>query len=195
MPRLNHTQTHEEAIMSRLAWGIRCACVVTPIVFFAGAASAQQRYQYSHSTAPTSSQYVQRHSVDVGDLPGHEIVIVEIQRIYASDPPMVMGVKVVESWSYGLTDQVNGVGPSQGYTTWKLEDGSKIFSEYHGSVHSELSSTGSRKGTYHGAARFIGGTGRFAAMRGTLTDDVEYDTDPQSGYNRPVSRGEYWFVR
>jgi len=155
---------------------------------------AQQKHQYSYSAVPASSRYVQRHKIDVGDLPGHEIVIYEIQRTYTSDQPVVMGVKIVETLSYGFTDQVNGVGPSQGYNTWILEDGSKIFAEYHGSNYGELSSTGSRRGTYHGAARFVGGTGRFAAIRGTLTDDVEYDTDPKTGYNRPVTRGEYWLV-
>jgi hypothetical protein len=154
---------------------------------------AQQKYQYSHSAPPASSRYVQRNKIDVGDLPGHEIVVVEIQRTFTGDHPVVMGVKVLETWSYGFTDQINGVGRSEGYNTWMLEDGSKIFSEYHGSVYAELSSTGSRRGTYHGAARFVGGTGKFAAIRGTLTDDVEYDTDPKTGYNRPSSRGEYWF--
>lgn len=107
---------------------------------------------------------------------------------------MLMGLKVLETWSYGFTDQVDGVGPTEGYTTWVLEDGSKVFSEFHGTVHGELISTGFRRGTYHGASRFVGGTGRFAGIRGTLTEAVEYYTDPKSGYNRPVSRGEYWLV-
>ena len=153
---------------------------------------AQQKYQYSYSKAPAESRYLQRHKIDVADLSGHEIIITEIRRTFTRDHPKVMGVKVLETWSYGFTDQINGVGRSEGYNTWKLEDGSKIFSEYHGSVHAELNPTGSRKGTYHGATRFVGGTKKFATIRGTLTDDVDYDTDPNVGYNRPVSRGEYW---
>ena len=155
---------------------------------------AQQRYQYSYSAAPASSRYVQRHNIDVAGLPGHEIVIYEIQRTYTSDQPLVMGLKVVETWSYGLTDQVNGVGTTEGYNTWILEDGTKVFLDFHGTVYGELTSTGFRRGTYHGVSRFVGGTGRFSAIRGTLTEDVEYYTDPKIGYNRPVNRGEYWFV-
>jgi hypothetical protein len=172
----------------------KVGCVVLLALLSSGMAWAQQKYQYSSSAAPTASRYVQRHKIDVGDLPGHEIVIVEIQRTHASDHPMVMGVKIIETSSYGFTDQINGVGRSEGYTTWTLEDGSKIFVEYSGAVYAELTATGSRKGTYHGVSRFVGGTGRFAAIHGTLTDDVEYDTDPKTGYNRPVTRGEYWFA-
>ena len=155
---------------------------------------AQEKYQYSYSAPPASSRYVQRQKIDVGYLPGHEMVIYEIQRTYASEQPVVMGAKVVETWSYGFTDQVNGVGTSEGYNTWILEDGSRIFLDFHGTVYGELSSTGARKGTYHGTSRFTGGTGKFAAIRGTLTDDVEYYADQKAGYNLPVSRGEYWLA-
>jgi hypothetical protein len=155
---------------------------------------AQEKYQYSYSVAPASSRYVQRYNIDVRDLPGHEIVIYEIQRTYTSDQPVIMGLKVLETWGHGFTDQINGVGTSEGYNTWILEDGSKVFAEFHGTVYGELTNTGFRRGTYHGVSRFVGGTGRFAAIRGALTDDVEYYTDPKTGYNRPVSRGEYWFV-
>jgi len=155
---------------------------------------AQQKYQYSYSAAPTTSRYVQRHAIPVGDLDGHEIVVYELERIYATDQPVIMGLKVVESRAYGLADQTNGVGTTEGYNIWTLEDGSKLFSDFHGSVYGELSETGFRRGTYHGTARFLGGTGKFATLRGTLTDVVEYYTDLKVGYNRPVSRGEYWFV-
>ena len=180
--------------MRKTAWCIVFPSVVLINLLVVGTASAQQKYPYSYSVAPASSRYVQRHSIDVGDVPAHEIVIVEIQRTHTGDHPTVMGMKVLETWSHGFTDQVNGVGRSEGYNTWMLEDENKIYLEYNGTVRAELSPTGSRRGTYHGVSRFMGGTGRFAAIRGTLTDDVEYDTDPKAGYNRPVSRGEYWFV-
>jgi len=108
---------------------------------------------------------------------------------------MVMGTKVVETWSRGSSDYVNGIGPAQGYETWALEDGSKIFLEWRGTSYSEATSTGSRRGTFHGTVRFVGGTGKFATIRGVITSDTEFDTDPKTGYNRPASRGEYWFEK
>ena len=74
-----------------------------------------------------------------------------------------------------------------------LEDGNKVYSEQHGTIQSEARSGGSQKGVYHGVTKFVGGTGKFANLRGVLTDELEYDTDPKTGYYRPVSRGEYWF--
>ena len=167
----------------------------TAVLCAAAGVWAQQKYQYSYSAAPTTSRYVQRHAIPVGDLDGHEIVVYELERTYAADRPVIMGVKVVETWAYGLTDQTNGVGTTEGYNIWILEDGSKLFADFHGSVYGELSETGFRRGTYYGTARFLGGTGKFASLRGTLTDVVEYYTDPKVGYNRPLTRGEYWFAK
>jgi hypothetical protein len=159
----------------------------------AGLASAQQKYPYHQATPAQSSQYVQQHSIEVGDIPGHQIRIYEIQRGYTSEHPLVMGTKVVESWTRGFSDYVNGIGPTQGYSTTVLEDGNKIFEEWRGTSYSAATSTGSRRGTYHGTDRFVGGTGKFATIRGVLTCDTEFDTDPKTGYNRSVCQGEYWF--
>jgi hypothetical protein len=174
---------------------ISLSTVAVLTLFFAGVASAQQKYPYNYSAAPQSSRYVQQHIIDVGDIPGHQIRILEVQRVYTSDNPMVMGTKVVESWSRGSSDYVNGIGPAQGYDIWVLEDGNKIFSEWRGTSYTEATSTGSRRGTFHGTTRLLGGTGRFATIRGVITTDTEFDTDPKTGYNRPVSRGEYWLEK
>jgi hypothetical protein len=42
-------------------------------------------------------------------------------------------------------------------------------------------------------SNIVGGTGRFAKVRGVLTDVSHFDTDPKSGYNTLESKGEYWF--
>lgn len=34
---------------------------------------------------------------------------------------------------------------------------------------------------------------KYKGIRGTLTDAVEFNTDPTSGYNRGNTKGEYWF--
>jgi hypothetical protein len=68
--------------------------------------------------------------IDVDIVPGHKIRIVETQRTYTKDHPVVMGTKVVESWWRGSTNYIRGAGPAHGYQTWVLEDGSKIFPEW-----------------------------------------------------------------
>jgi hypothetical protein len=163
--------------------------------FTLSAAHAQDKFPYDYSTPPATSRYTQRHAIPVPDVAGHEIVIYELQRTFGADAPKFLGVKLTENWSYGIADQINGVGATEGYTVWTLEDGSKLFSDFRGSVFGELTDTGFRRGTYHGATRFTGGTGRFAQLRGTLTDDIEYYTDPKVGFNRPVTHGQYWLLK
>lgn len=155
---------------------------------------AQQKYTYSHSTPPDSSRYVRDHAIEVDDVPGHRVRVVEIHRTYTRNHPTVAGVKVVEEWFRGYTDYRNNSGPGRGYETWILEDGNKVFLEDHFTGMSEVTATGSRRGASYGASHFIGGTGPFAGIRGVLTGSVEFDTDPKTGYNRPSMRGEYWFI-
>lgn len=166
------------------------APVVVPVSSY-----AQEKYPYSYSSPPQSSRYVQDHSIDVDDVAGHKIRIVEIQRTYTKDHPTVMSTKVVESWLRGFTNYIGGGGPAHGYETWVLEDGNKIFLEWTSLSSTEPTSTGSRRGTSYATARFVGGTGKFVSIRGTLNTTVEFDTDPKAGYSRPTGRGEYWFAK
>jgi hypothetical protein len=129
--------------MSTQACKIRFSSVALLTLCLAGMASAQQKYPYHQATAPQSSQYVQQHSIEVGDIPGHQIRIFEIHRVYTSDHPVVLETKVVESWTRGFSDYVNGIGPVQDYSTWVLDDGSKIFFESRGTSYSEAAATGS----------------------------------------------------
>lgn len=162
---------------------------------FSGLALAQQKYTYEHSTSPQSSRYVQQHRIDVGDVPGHQIRIFEVHNKYTRGHPVVSGTKVVEEWARGSSDYINGVGHVRGYSTWVLEDGNKIHTEWTGTTHSDVSSTGALRGTFNGTTRLTGGTGKFASIRGVVTDVVEFDTDPDSDYNNGSQRGEYWFVQ
>lgn len=155
---------------------------------------AQEKYTYEYSP-PQSSRYVQEHIIDVDDVPGHKLRIVEIQRVYTKDHPVVMGVKVVENWQRAFTNYIGGTGPVQAYETWLLEDGSKIFLEVNALTSSEATSTGSRRGTSHGTSRIVGGTGKFVSIQGMVVTSVEFDTDPKTGYNRPTGHGEYWFAK
>jgi hypothetical protein len=185
----------KEEIMTKQTHRITWCCAAIVTLFVAGIASAQQKYPFINPSAPQSSRYVQQQIIDVGDIPGHQIRIYEIQRMYTADHPVIMGTKVVEVWARGSADYVNGVGPAQGYDIMMLEDGSKIFAEWRGTSYSEATSTGSRRGTFHGTIRWIGGTGKYATIRGVITAVSEFDTDPKTGYNRTVHKGEYWFEK
>lgn len=158
-----------------------------------GVAAAQQKYTYTQSVAPQASKYVQDHSIEVDDVPGHKVRVVEITRSYTKDHPVVAGLKVVETVFRGATDYVNGNGPGFGYDTWTMENGDKVFLESKFMSFTEATSKGFRKGTSHATNIILGGTGKLSGIRGTVISTTEFNTDPQEGYNRPTSKGEYWF--
>jgi hypothetical protein len=159
----------------------------------AGAAWAQEKFSINSTSEGVKSSYVQQHIIDVGDVTGHQVRILEVHRVHTMKQIVLDGVKVVEEWDRGFSDYTNGVGPARGYGIWVLEDGNKVFLEWNGTAYSEPTATGSKRGTFNGSTKIAGGTGKFSKIRGMLTDAVEFDTDPQKGYSRASNKGEYWF--
>ena len=158
---------------------------------------AQEKHPIVVSGEGAKGRYVQQYMIDVDDVPGHYIRINEIQRTYAPDKQTVIeGERIVETWSRSLTNYISGVGPVlASYNTWITDKGNKIFIEGTGTSESQPTETGSKRGTFHGTSRFVGGTGQFSKIRGTLVDFSKYDTDPKSGFNTIDSHGEYWLEK
>jgi hypothetical protein len=155
---------------------------------------AQQKHSIAISSEGVKSRYVQQLAIDVDDVPGHQVRVQESQRIFPPDKgPVLDGERVVESWSRSLTNYTSGIGPAWGYNTLITDKGNKIFLETIGTSESQVTETGSKRGTYHGTSRFVGGTGQFSKIRGYLVDVARFDTDPKAGYNVLDSHGEYWF--
>ena len=164
------------------------------VVSFSCSAWAQQKYPISMSGEGVKGRYVQQHIVDVDDAPGHQVRVYEIQRTYSPDKPIVIdGERIVEAWIRGASNYTGGIGPVWSYTTYMTDKGNKIFLESIGTSETQATQTGSRRGTYHGTAHIIGGTARFAKLRGVLVDVSQFDTDPKAGFNTVDSHGEYWF--
>jgi len=168
--------------------------LVVLVALASAAAHGQEKFTYSHSTPPDESKYLRDHSIEVDDVPGHKVRIVEIQRVYTKDHPTIMGVKVKEMWFRGFTDYGASGGPGHGYETWILEDGNKVFLESMFLSYTEPSGGGGRRGNSYSTLRFVGGTGKYATIQGSLSSSVEFDSDPKNGYNRPVTKGEYWLA-
>lgn len=172
--------------------------VIAIIAFCSAAVSAQafaqQKFRYVEKPEWSDSRYVQQYAIDVGDVPGHKIRILELQWTFnAKSELAISGVKVKESWVRAYSDYTAGKGRSWGYNVWLLEDGNKIYAESSGTAISDPTSTGSVKGSYHGVIRMVGGTGKFSRIRGTLTEANDFDNDPKTGYNKVETQGEYWF--
>ncbi len=159
-----------------------------------GSAAAQEKHPIAISSEGVKGRYTQQLFLDVDDTAGHQVRVMESQRIYPADhQPVVDGERIVEAWSRGFSNYTAGVGPAWGYVTWTTDKGNKIFLEYWGSSETTTTDTGSKRGTYHGMSKLVGGTGRFAGIRGVTVDVTEFDTDLRVGYNKGSNYGEYWF--
>ena len=155
---------------------------------------AQQRYPIEDKPDWSTGKYVQQHAIDVGDVPGHKVRILELRYTYNDQSELaVSGVKVKEIWVRGYSDYTNGKGRSWGYGVWLLADGNKLLLEHSGTTLADPTATGSIRGSYHGVSRLTGGTGKFSRIRGTMSETNDFDNDPKTGYNKAESQGEYWF--
>lgn len=164
--------------------------------FFLGTniAQAQKHYPIEDKGEWSTGKYVQQHAINAGDVPGHKVRILEIQRTYNDKSGLsVSGIKVKEAWVWGYSDYTNGKGRAWGYGIWLLEDGNKVYNEWAGSTSSEPKPNGSIEGTNHGVTWLRSGTGKFSSIRGMLTDVNAFNNDSTNGYNRSESKGEYWF--
>ena len=51
----------------------------------------------------------------------------EVKWVYPSDPPMINGMKMVESWTRGISDYTNNNGEATTYGVYVFENGNKFF--------------------------------------------------------------------
>lgn len=161
-------------------------------ILFPAGSHAQKKFQIDVSP-PQQSRYVKEHIIDAADAPGHQLRIVEIEKDYTSSHPIVRGVKITKVRQWAFTNYTNGVGPVIFYETWSDGRGNMFFVEGTAETESQITATGSRRGTSSGSGRITGGTGKFATIQGVLAGRTEFDSDPNDGYNRNKGRIEYWF--
>ena len=154
---------------------------------------AQDKRTISWKTSGEHTKFTQQHTIDVGDVPGHQIRILELHRTFPANPPVFEGVKVVEDWTRGYSDYVNVNGRAWGYSVLLLEGGDKIFCQWDGASQTIVIADGSRKSTYTGTLRLTGGTGKLQGIRGTLRSVFAFDL--KAGLNEGQNEGEYWLEK
>jgi hypothetical protein len=152
-------------------------------------ALAQQKQQVSFKTPAANTKYTQQSTIDVGDLPGHQVRVFELHRTYPSDAPVINGFKLTEMWTRGVTDLIDGTGSSVNYSVYMLENGDKFFSR----TALVAQSLGSGKFTTTSAGTVTGGTGKLAGIQGTLR--TTGNAQPTAGVNENQTDIEYWFAK
>src|ERR1700730_16015533 len=86
---------------------------------------AQQRLVFKVNAENT--KYTQQHTIDVGDVSGHQVRLFEIHRTYPSNAPVINGKKMMGSWTRGISDYTNNNGEATIYGVYVLENGDKFF--------------------------------------------------------------------
>jgi hypothetical protein len=100
-------------------------------------------------------------TVEVGDVPGHVVGVVEFKGLsFFADG------EVATHTNPAIFDLINGSGPHQGYVVHHFDDGSTSIERYRGEAR--LSADGKRT-VVEGTFECVGGTGRFEGLKGEGT--------------------------
>ena len=100
-------------------------------------------------------------TVEIGDVPGHVVGVVEFKGLsFFADG------EVATHTNPATFDLTNGSGPHQGYVVHYFDDGSTSIERYQGEA--KLSADGKRTAV-SGTFQCVGGTGRFAGLKGEGT--------------------------
>jgi hypothetical protein len=100
-------------------------------------------------------------AVEVGDVAGHVVGVVQFKGLtFFADG------EIATHTNPATFDLTNGSGPHQGYVIHHFDDGSTSIERYQGEA--KLSADGKRT-TVEGTFECVGGTGRFAGLKGQGT--------------------------
>jgi hypothetical protein len=158
-----------------------CLAVAVP----AADACAQERLVFK--VAAENTKYTQQHEIDVGDVPGHQVRLFEIHRTYPGNAPAISGLKIVESWTRGISDYTNNNGEAMTYGIYVLENGDKFFTR--GSLVSVQSPEATNL-TATTVGPITGGTGKLVRINGMARTSTS--ANPKTGVNEMQVDLEYW---
>jgi hypothetical protein len=156
-------------------------------------AHAQEKIKYSFSGKAESSKYGQQHTIDVGDVPGHQLRVAELNVKYGADAPEFAGVKAVEIRTRLMSDYIDNSGRLTVYGVMHMANGDRIYQRQDGLTHTSVAADGSRKTSFSTVTTLTGGTGKFATIRGVLRGTGFADF--KAGTSGTSTEGEYWFEK
>jgi hypothetical protein len=160
--------------------------IAVGIALTAPAAMAVEKQHVSYNTPAIHTTYIQQHIIDIGDIPGHQARLFEIQRTYGDDAPLINGSKLKEQWTRGMSDYIDNNGPAIIYNVWVLENGDRFF------VRTSLvaQSSGDGKLVNMTSGVITGGTGSLARIHGIISSHGP--SEPKAGINANQTDIDYW---
>jgi hypothetical protein len=165
------------------------SCAAALAFCSAPGAWAQEKQRISYKVTAESAKYPQRHTLDVGDGPGHQLSLYEIHRTFPANAPMIKGVRIKEIWTRGYGDYVDNNGASHNYSVYVLENGDRFFTR--ATTMGQANSAGRR--TTSSVGEITGGTGKLVGMRGMFR--ATGASEGKAGINETQAEIEYWFAK
>jgi hypothetical protein len=150
------------------------------LVALAGSALAQTQIS---GTLKCDSKPVTSQSIEVGDHPGHIMVLSKGSCTWTA-PLEIAGLKSTAYSGAGVADVDGAKGQDRGYAVITMDNGDKAYARY------QDTGTGPAGGTitFEGTWSFAGGTGKLKGLKGKGT--YKGSTDPNTGTTDQIE-GEY----
>src|SRR5262245_9916952 len=145
---------------------------------------AQESQRVFFAASAENTKYMQQHVIEVGDVPGHHVRLFEIRRTFPNDPPIIGGLALKEEWYRGVSDYIDNSGSASFYGVYVLDNGDKFFT--YSTAVPRKAGAGLSAVT---VGRIIGGTGKFAEIRGTVYRVRK--AEPAAGSNEGQTEIEY----
>jgi hypothetical protein len=147
-------------------------------------AVAQQKQQVSFKASAENVKFTQQLNIELKDAPNHIVGTYEAHTTFpGGDAPVINGLKIVEEFSGGTRDRLDGNGPDMGYAVFIVENGDKFFARYIGQVQNN---SGRFTDTTFGP--ITGGTGKLLGIQGTVRGVANFNF---SGFNDNQTVIEY----
>ena len=172
--------------------GVLMTLAIGGVVLGAAGESGVQKQRYVFKAPAGLAKYEQQHAIDVGDVPGHQIRILEAHSRFTDEAPAYDGVKVKDAWTRAATDYTDGNGRGLGYTLAELENGDKIFGRYESITQTTAGADGAKTTRTNAVTTLTGGTGKFKGIRGTIRSTVGTDFKT---LGESMAEGEYWIEK
>ena len=165
-------------------------------VLASGTSFAQEKHKISYSTKAENTKYTFQHGLEIPDIPGHILRMIEIRVTWPDGgAPTIQGEKVVEAISRGMSDLIAGNGLAHGYTMWRFENGDQAFQQYEDSVQSVVNPDQSKKVTFVGTYVMTEGTGKLKGLKGVgrFSGFADFNAEGKATRTAYSAEGEYWF--
>lgn len=146
-------------------------------------AFAQEKQHVSFRAPAENSKFTQQLNIDIGDIPNHIVRIFEVHTTFPSNAPVINNLKLVESWTRGIGDRIEGQGPAKQYAVYVMENGDRFSAQFDAVVQNA-----SGKFTSTQVGNITGGTGKFSSIHGAVRIITNFDFN---GFNESQTDIDY----